>query len=118
MSNADYLHFDDIAAQVDIPVNGITSRALFSDAHTRVVIFGFDAGQELSEHTASVPALLHVLRGEAVLTLGADRRAAGPGSWAYMPAQLPHSIVAQTPVILLLTMLKSARPAAAAAAQE
>jgi quercetin dioxygenase-like cupin family protein len=107
-----YRYFDDIAAEVQIPEDGITSRALYSDDDTRVVLFGFDAGQELSEHTASVPAILHILRGEAMLTLGGDTREARAGSWAYMPANLPHGIVARTPLVMLLTMLKSAKPAA------
>jgi len=30
-----------------------------------VVVFGFAQGEELSEHTASMPAVLHFLQGEA-----------------------------------------------------
>ncbi len=112
MSTETYLHFDDIAGQADIPKDGIASRVLFSDEHTRVVLFGFDAGQELCEHTASVPALVHFLRGDATLTLGADTHEALAGFWAYLPAQLPHSILARTPLVLVLTLLKSAKPAA------
>lgn len=102
-------HFFDLAAEVEIPKDGITSRALYADDKTRVVIFGFDQGQELSEHTASMPAIIHVLKGEAAVTLGAEPHEASAGFWAYMPANLPHSLTAKTPMVMLLTMLKSAK---------
>lgn len=105
----DYQFIADLNAEVEIPKDGITSRAMHADANTRAVLFAFDAGQELSEHTASMPAIIHILKGEAKLTFGSDAFEAGPGAWAYMPAHLPHSVFAKTPVVMLLTMLKSAK---------
>jgi quercetin dioxygenase-like cupin family protein len=70
------------------------------------VIFGFGAGQELSEHTASMPALLQVLRGQVRLTLGDDRIEAKAGAFAQMPAGLKHAILAEEPSVLLLMLLK------------
>ena len=98
-------------------MGGITSRTLHSDEHARVVLFGFDAGQELSEHTASMPAILHVLRGEASLTLGGETHAVSGGAWAYMPAHLPHGIAARTPLVMLLTLVKAAKDLDGTAAQ-
>lgn len=106
-----YKYSPNLAAEVQIPQDGITSRAIYSDDNVRVVIFGFDTGQELSEHTASMPALLQVLQGEASITLGQDAQEVKEGSWAYMEAHLPHSIVAKTPVVLLLTLIKAAKAA-------
>jgi quercetin dioxygenase-like cupin family protein len=71
-----------------------------------VVLFGFAQGEEISEHTASMPAVLHFLQGGAKLTLGDDTLEAGPGTWVHMPKGLRHSIGAQTPVIMLLLLLK------------
>jgi quercetin dioxygenase-like cupin family protein len=69
-------------------------------------LFAFAAGQELSEHTASQIATLYFVQGEADLTLGDDALAAQAGTWVHMPPYLPHSIVANTPVLMLLTMVK------------
>lgn len=91
----------------DIPADSIVSRTVHNSDELKVTLFGFAAGQELSEHTAASPAVLHFLAGEAHLTLGQDEMAAGPGAWVYMPAQLPHSIVAQTAVTMLLYLLKT-----------
>jgi quercetin dioxygenase-like cupin family protein len=92
----------------EIPADSIVSRTLFSDDQVKAVLFGFAAGQELSEHTASTPAILHILEGQATLTLGDQTQAAGPGTWVHMPARLPHALVAQTPVVMLLLLLRGA----------
>ena len=60
-----YTHFSDLAKEVQPPDKGILSRTLFSDDRLKVVLFGFAQGEELSEHTASMPAVLHFLQGEA-----------------------------------------------------
>jgi len=107
----DYRYIANIAAEVTVPPDGILSRTLHNDDRLRVVLFAFSKGQQLTEHTASVPAVLHVLEGEAVLKLGPDTVEARPGTWVHMPANLPHGIDARTSLILLLSMLKG--PAAA-----
>lgn len=104
----DYRYIANVAAEVTVPPDGILSRTLHNDDRLRVVLFAFSKGQQLTEHTASVPAVLHVLEGEAVLKLGADTQEARAGTWVHMPAQLPHGIEAKTPLILLLLMLKAA----------
>ena len=77
-----YTHIPDLERTVEIPPHGILSRTIYSDAIVDVVLFGFDAGQKLSEHTASRPALLQVIRGNAELTLGSDTVEARDGSCA------------------------------------
>jgi quercetin dioxygenase-like cupin family protein len=109
MTEKPYFMIDDLASQLpEIPPDSIVSRTFFSDNQTKVILFGFAAGQELSEHTASKPAILHFLSGEAQLTLGKDSYAARPGTWVHMPAQLPHSILARTPVTMLLMLVENA----------
>jgi quercetin dioxygenase-like cupin family protein len=79
---------------------------LFNDDRLKAVLFGFAQGEELSEHTASMPAALHFLQGEAKLTLGDDTQEARPGTWVHMPKGLRHGIQAQTPVVMLLLLVK------------
>ncbi len=103
-----YAYIPDLSAQVgEVPPDSILSRTLFSSDRVKAVLFGFAPGQELSEHTASVPAILHVLSGTARLTLGGDSRPAGPGTWVHMPAWLKHSVHAETSVAMLLLLLRS-----------
>jgi quercetin dioxygenase-like cupin family protein len=95
------------ALVADIGDESIVSRTVYKDDDVRVILFGFAPGETLSEHTSSFPAMLHFLEGEANVTLGAEAISAGPGTWAHMPAHLPHSIEAKTTVKMLLLMLTS-----------
>lgn len=100
-----YTHIRDLSQAVEVPPDGILSRTVYSDAAVSLVVFGFDAGQALSEHTASRPALLQILRGEARLTLGSETVEVSTGSWVHMPAGLPHSVHATTPLVMQLVLL-------------
>lgn len=101
-----YSHFLDLAKEAQPPEKGILSRTLYNDDRLKAVIFGFAQGEELSEHTASMPAVLHFLKGEAKLTLGDDTVEGKPGTWVHMPKGMRHSIQAKTPVAMLLLLLK------------
>jgi quercetin dioxygenase-like cupin family protein len=101
-----YTHISDLAKEAQPPDKGILSRTLYNDDRLKVVAFSFAQGEELSEHTASMPAVLHFLQGEAKLTLGDDTVEATPGAWVHMPKGMRHSIQAKTPVVMLLLLLK------------
>ena len=105
MSKA-YTHIIDLAHEVEPPEDGILTRTLMNDDDLKAVIFGFGQGEELSEHTASMPAILHFIKGEATLTLGDDTVEAQPGAWIHMPPDLKHSVQAKTAAIVLLLLLK------------
>jgi quercetin dioxygenase-like cupin family protein len=82
------------------------SRTILQDDQVKAVVFGFGQGQELSEHTASKPAMLFFVKGEATVGLGDDVKEAQAGTWVQMPAGLKHSIKAKSPVVMLLVLLK------------
>ena len=91
----------------DIPPESIVSRTIYKDIQVNVSLFGFAAGQALSEHTAAQPAIIHILKGEGTLTLGEDVKPVQAGSWVRMSPHLKHSLVATTPLTMLLILLKS-----------
>ena len=105
--SAPYTHFADIAGLGETPADGTLSRTLHNDQQMKVVIFSFSAGQELSEHTSSSPAVMHFLSGESEVSLGPDTVTAIAGTWIHMPAELPHSIRTSTPATMLLMLLKA-----------
>ncbi|MEJ2291271.1 MAG: cupin domain-containing protein [Deinococcales bacterium] len=89
----------------ELPEAGVLSRTLARGAGVRLTWFGFAAGEELTEHTSTRPALLHVLRGRAGLTLGEDAVEVGAGDLVRMEAGLRHSVRALEPLELVLTLL-------------
>ena len=97
----------DLAALVgEVPDASIVSRLLHHDDHVKVTLFGFAAGQELTEHTSSKPAIMQVIAGEGTFGFGADVHPVGPGSWAHMAPSVAHTVTARTRLVFLLTMLK------------
>ncbi len=105
--NAPYIHFESLAGSIpEIPPDTIVSRTLYTDDKVKVIVFGFAPGQELSEHTSAMPAVIHILHGEADVTVGGDKLDGQPGLWVHMTPGLPHSIVARTELVMLLLMFK------------
>ena len=97
----------DLAAELEIPQDGTLSRVLYKDDNIRLVLFGFDTDQELTEHTASMPAILQVIRGRARVGLDDQVATLVPGGWVHMEAHLPHSVLALEPTVLLLTLVRN-----------
>ena len=84
---------------------GITSRTLLKTAGGKSVLFAFDAGQELTEHTNPNHALIQVLAGALQLTLAGRPETLRPGMLLHMPPQLPHAVRADEPSTFILTLL-------------
>ena len=108
MTTFDYIE-NVIASQQDLPSDSILSRTLMQNDDLRVILFQFAPGQELSEHTASKPALLHFLSGSATVTLGEETKTASANTFVYMQPHSPHSILAETQVSMLLIMLEKGK---------
>jgi quercetin dioxygenase-like cupin family protein len=97
----------DLVAMVQVAEGGIVSKTLLENEHRKLVHFSFAPGQELSEHTASVPAVIHVLSGEGSVRLGDEEHRAQPGSLFYMPAGLRHAVHAEGELVFLLTLFRT-----------
>jgi quercetin dioxygenase-like cupin family protein len=85
----------------------VVSRVVVKRDTGNVTLFAFDAGQELSEHTAPFDALVQVLEGEAAITIAGRPHRVRTGEMILMPAQHPHSVNAVSRFKMLLTMIRS-----------
>ena len=94
-----------ISSLPKITEDSIISRSLFKNEKMDVTLFGFAAGQELTEHTSSHIAIIQVLEGELELTLGNDKMVAQAGAWVRMAPNLPHSLKAANRAVMLLTII-------------
>ena len=93
-------------ALVTPTAQGIASRVLARTAAGNITLFAFDAGEELSEHTAPFDALVLTLSGALVLTIGGRDVQTTPQSVVLMPANVPHAVRATEPSQMLLIMLR------------
>ena len=85
---------------------GIASRVLARTAAGNITLFAFDAGEELSEHTAPFDALALTLSGALILTIGGREVATSPQTIVLMPAHVPHAVRAIEASRMLLIMLR------------
>jgi quercetin dioxygenase-like cupin family protein len=109
MSNL-YTYVADLREEAPVPENGILSRTLHNDDAVKVVVFGFATGQELSAHTAPMPALLQCLSGQMEVRLAGDTMTIKPGSMIHMTPKLEHALKALEPSQIVLYLLKQPRP--------
>jgi quercetin dioxygenase-like cupin family protein len=96
----------DVAAAVAIQDGAVVSKVIHRDEVLDVTVFGFDAGEGLTEHQASRPAIVEVLSGRLRLTVDGEELEAALGFWLHMEAGTPHALVAVEPTIMLLTLLR------------
>ena len=101
---ATVLHTNDL---VTYQAGAVVSRTLINAKTGTVTLFAFDAGQELSEHTAPFDALVQVLDGETRITIAGQSFELKAGDLIIMPANQPHAVSAITPFKMLLTMIRS-----------
>ena len=85
----------------------VVSRTLLNRKAGTITLFAFDEGQGLSEHTAPFDALVHVLEGEADVTIAGSALRVSAGEMTLMPANQPHALLARTAFKMLLTMIRS-----------
>ncbi len=95
-----------LAEETRFAPNGIVSRTLLRTGNSRVVLFGFAEGQELTEHTSTQHATIQILTGECDFSLAGKSHALKTGDLLYMPPNLPHAVKATTQFSMLLTFSK------------
>jgi quercetin dioxygenase-like cupin family protein len=85
----------------------VVSRQLIKRDEGNVTLFAFSEGEGLSEHTAPFDALVHVLQGDAEITISNKKFTLKDGEMIVMPANKPHAVRAVRDFKMLLTMIRS-----------
>ena len=98
-----------LPAETQYAPNGMVSRTLLSAPNSRTVLFGFAAGQELTEHTSTQHALIQILSGACEFFLAGMPRGLKAGDLLYMPPHLPHAVKATEQFSMPLTLFKPSR---------
>jgi len=98
-------YLSDLVQLVDVATESTVSRTVLKGEGARLVVFSFDTGQELSEHTAAVPVLIQALDGSLEITASGQTVTLVPGDVIHLPSRVPHTVVALSASRMLLTML-------------
>ena len=96
----------DVAAIVQYQDDSIVSRTLIDRDVGTVTLFAFDQGQGLSEHIAPFDALVHVLDGEAEISIAGVAHLVKAGQMLIMPANEPHALQADQRFKMMLVMIR------------
>lgn len=96
----------DLAKLIAYQKNSIVSRTLIERKTGTVTLFAFDKGQGLSEHTAPFDAMVHIVDGEADVSISGEWNKVTEGHVIIMPANKPHALKAVKRFKMLLTMIR------------
>ncbi len=95
-----------LSEEITYVPGSIVSRTIARNKGGSLTLFAFDAGQELSEHTAPFDAFVQVLDGSVELTIGGQPVEAQAGETVLMPAGVPHAVHARERFKMLLSMVR------------
>lgn len=100
---ADYI--EHLAGLIEVAEQSTVSRTVMTSEGVRTVLFAFDRGEELSEHTAAMPVLIWVLDGAVEVSAAGERHVLSPGGLLSLRTREPHSVLALEPTRMVLAML-------------
>lgn len=93
--------------QIQVESGTIASKTLVNSDAMTMTLFAFDAGQNVSTHSAAGDAFVVCLEGTAEIELSGEKLTIHAGESLIMPANTPHALKAIEPYKMLLTVVKA-----------
>ena len=97
----------DMKDMADYQDGSVVSRTIIDKKAGTVTLFAFDKGQGLSEHTAPFDAMVHIIDGEAEISISGKNFLVREGEMLIMPANRPHALNAAKRFKMILTMIRA-----------
>ena len=92
-------------AALPISEEATTSRVVVNNEILRTVVFTFDAGQVLTEHSSPRAVIVTLLEGEMDFSIGERTERMGAGDVIYLAPGDRHALTAVTPCRMQLVMV-------------
>jgi quercetin dioxygenase-like cupin family protein len=96
-----------LAELIEYSADSVVSKTILDKPAGTITLFAFDKGQKLSEHTAPYDAVVQILDGRALLTIGGQQKEISSGHIIIMPGNVPHSVAADEKFKMLLIMIRA-----------
>ena len=93
----------DLLADLPITKEATTSRVVINNDLLRYVVFAFDEGQVLTEHTSPRAVVVSILTGKMDFTVKGETTTLDAGDVLYLAPGDPHALVALEPCHMALT---------------
>lgn len=97
----------ELAKLVDYSLDSIVSKTILDKPVGTITLFAFDQGQRLSEHQVAYDAVVEVIEGQALITIGGEDSKVCAGELIIMPANVPHAVVAEKKFKMVLIMIRA-----------
>lgn len=94
-----------LGSLVDYHEGQVVSRTLAQNEAVSVTLFSFDAGEEISTHESHGDAMVTILEGKALITIGEKQFSLSSGETIVMPAGIPHAVAADGRFKMLLVVV-------------
>ena len=94
-----------LAEQVQILPGQVVSRTLAQNDHISITLFAFDRNEEISTHESHGDAMVTVLEGAGLFTIGGEKYTVRQGETIIMPANIPHAVHAEEALKMLLVVV-------------
>jgi quercetin dioxygenase-like cupin family protein len=99
----------DLASEVPVTPSATTSRVVVANEAVRVVVFSFDTGEQLTEHTSTMPVVVQVLRGALRFEVAGATHDLGAADCVYLAPNELHALEAVEPSLVSLVMIPAGR---------
>ncbi len=96
-----------LASLIEYQQDSVVSKQILDKKAGTLTLFGFDAGQGLSEHTAPYDATVLIIDGQAEVLINGKSHEVAAGQMIIMPANVPHAVKARKRFKMLLIMIRS-----------
>ncbi len=106
IKNIPFSEPQELNSLIDYQEGRVVSRTFAQNKRMNLTLFAFDKGEGLSTHTAAGDALVQILDGEATITIGEKTVSVSTGEVVAMPANVPHSLQADSRFKMLLVVVK------------
>ena len=96
-----------VASGIEYAEGAVVGKTIIKEPTGTITLFAFDKGQGLSPHTAPFDALVQVMEGKVMITVGDERAEMEAGEAIILPANITHAVEATESFKMLLTMIKT-----------
>ncbi|MCK4753463.1 MAG: cupin domain-containing protein [Planctomycetes bacterium] len=96
-----------LADLIEYSQDSIVSKTILDKSAGTITLFAFDKGQRLSEHQAPYDAVVQVVDGKSMLTIGGNNVEVAAGQIVIMPGNVPHAVMAEEKFKMVLTMIRA-----------
>lgn len=105
IKNIEFSEVINLAGMVDYQPGKVISATFAQNDAVSITLFAFAKGEGISTHASTGDAMVHILEGQAEITVGDQKMKAGAGEMVVMPANVPHGLTAAENFKMLLVVV-------------